>query len=64
MQPPKTHQTMPLPVQDNRDLSGWPGTIPPNRMKIMLNALKTGRDPQSEHILIDLEMFREAQECR
>ena len=55
---------MPLPVQDNRDLSGWPGTIPPNRMKIMLNALKTGRDPQSEHILIDLEMFREAQECR
>lgn len=50
------------PVQDYRDMLGWPGTLPKDRMETLLTALETRRDPQGDQIIEDLEMLIKAQQ--
>ena len=61
--PQPAGQKMQLPVQENREMIGWPGTMPPSRMRTMIEAIETGRDPQGEQILTDLGMLVQAQNC-
>ena len=63
MRPMKKPGKMPLPVQNEREMVGWPGTLPPKRMRIMIQAMETGRDPQGEQILLDMEMLIKANDC-
>ena len=60
---PKSPGRRPLTVRGPQDMIGWPGTLPEDRMRVMAEALETGRDPQGEQILLDLEMLLKAQDC-
>ena len=62
-QPKQAPKKTPLEITDNRQMIGWPGTLPPKRMGVLIHALETEEDPQGEQILIDLAMYIKAQEC-
>ena len=40
-------------IQTEHDMLGWPGTLPPRRMRTLLRALNTGRDPGGEQVITD-----------